>query len=465
MARLRARSIVWALALVACGSGEITAGGSESETGGDGETGDDPGGLACFDENGLVPGALRLLATEPTRAWLIEGGAEIDLPLQGEGEPTWFRNNVAGDYIAVARVDGPLEDLDSIVHAFSRSTGELLWSREIPEFAVGALWVSDDGEIAGATVTPLEGELLGFVTSDADMILLPNHEPMAAPALGHVIAIERNTLTLGWLELATNTWIPATPQPSSIDDAFYDNTQDGHTLEYVTFVDGAGAFVVARPNEAETFALPFEELPQHDLSIVARNGPYLIVRHDTWDNTDVSAHARVDVESGEVVLIDPEPPPGWSFFDCYERKITVDDDGYLYFVLRSDASLRLWAHDIEQDEWMPVGLDLVAVDDVEIEVVSQDVVHVTARDFEQSYCSTDEWAEPPEGGLIGDSMHLVRREPALAMVVSPTWNASALIDRQQRCVAGFGDNGWEVRPLGDIDAVFEVGWGHLMWLD
>src|SRR5262245_11307141 len=120
-------SVACTLALAACGSGPISIDGGSDETGDgdgnndadDGETSDgnndsgdgdgDPVGLACADENGLVPGVLRLEGA-PARAWMIEGGEEIELALEGDDSAEWLVGAAAGDHVAVARNDGQWDE-------------------------------------------------------------------------------------------------------------------------------------------------------------------------------------------------------------------------------------------------------------------------------------------------------------------------------------------------------------------
>jgi hypothetical protein len=466
-------SIALTLALAACGSGPISidtgdgetdGGDSDDETdGGDGDgDGDDPGALACTDENGVVPGALRL---EPSlaRAWVIDAGTEIDLALAGDDEAEWLVGAAAGDHIAVARIDGQWDDQDSIVHAFSRSTGEQLWTRQITGLGVSQLYTADDGWVAG-TVSPfLPGEQVGFVMSDATAFVLRDHEPLAAPSIGYVAAYEIDELgtrqQAGWLNLDGLGWVPATPTPLNTQATI---AADRHTLEYLALVDGSPAFVRARAIGTESIALPFELLEGQSLYLTASNGSYRVVRR--YDPNDPQVvQVRVDLESGEAVLVNPEPPPGWSFFDCYDRRVAVDGEGRLYFELRNDASAATWAYNVESDQWSQLGLELGLVDDIEVMAQSPDVLLVQARAQFQTFCPPTEWAESPADALLGDSVQLVRREPALEMVL-PNYTWQVLIDRQQRCAASVGENGWQVRPLDGSDTVIEAGPGAGTWL-
>jgi hypothetical protein len=466
---IRTFSIACTLSLAACGSGPISMDAGDGETGeaGEGDGDGDPQGLACVDEDGLIPGVLRL---EPStaRAWMIEDGVEIHLPLDGDDVADWMVAAVAGDNIAIARMDGQWDAQDSIVHGFSRSTGERLWTRPIAGLGVQQLFAADDGWVAGTVSPYLPGEQIGFVMSAMEAIALPDHEPLAAPALGHVAAYEiegeGTRSDVGWIDLADMSWHPVTPAP--LDHYYASLGEDRHTLEYLALVDGAPAFVRARPGEAESIALPLGQVAEHSLNVVAATGRWRVVHHRDWDNPEAAVHVRVDVESGAAVLVDPEPPQGWSFFDCYDRRIAIDGDGRVYYELRNDASARVWAYDVESDAWTQIGLDLGLVDDIDVMARSQDVLLVSAMAQFQTYCPTTEWAEPPEDALVGDSAHLVRREPALTMVL-PNYTWQALIDQEQRCVATVGENGWEVRPLDGSDAVFEIdpGAGQWMWLD
>lgn len=464
--KLELNTLCIALALTACGSGPISMDGGSDETGDesdDADTGDTdgPAGLACADENGLVPGVLRLEPSEG-RAWLIENGAEIELDVAGDQQADWMIGAAAGERIAVARIDGQWDDQDSIVQAFTRS-GELVWTREVEGLGIQQLWMADDGMLAG-TVTPyLPGTQVGFVMSDDEVIELPDHEPMAAPALDHVAVFEVDELgtrqATGWIDLGSNSWRPATPEPVDMSATI---AADRHTLEYIAIVDGAPAFVRARPGEAEMISLPVGQVGGQSVYVIARAGDYRILQHYDPD-TDTMMHIRVGVASGEAVLLDPQPPQGWSFFDCYSRGIAIDGDGRLYYELRNDASASPWSYDVESDTWTQLGHHMGLVDDINVWAQSSDVMLVSANAQFQTYCPPTEWADAPEGALIGDSQQLIRSEPALELVL-PNYTWQVMIDREQRCAALVGEDGWEVWALDGSNDVIDVGPGAGMWL-
>lgn len=465
--------LIGTLALAACGSGPISLEDGSDESGGDtgdtdesdSDTGDTdgPDDLACVDDDVLVPGVLRL---DSDRAWVIDGATETQLELTGAGEPEWLLGAAAGDRIAVARIAGSIEDQATVVHVFARDSGEQLWTRELAGVGVSQMWVAEDGAVAGSISQIVPGVRVGFVMTDAAVLELPDHSPIAAPALGQVAVHELGPQgtqdASGWIDLADGSWQPAMPEPTSSSVAV---GEDGHTLEYPTQVDGAAAFVRARPGEAEILALPLEPIEGQSLYVIASAGNYRVVRgYDPNDAT--SEHVRVDLEAGDAVLVDPEPPPGWSFFDCYDRRVAVDGDGRLYFELRNDASARPWAYDVEEDSWTQLGHELGLVDDIDVVAQSQDVMLVRGTAQFQTFCPPTEWAQAPEDALVGDSVQLVRREPALTMVLpSNTWQV--LVDRQQRCAALVGENGWEVRALDGSGAVIDFGMdgGTWQWLD
>jgi hypothetical protein len=474
------------LVLAACGSGPISIDGGSGETGsgdaetGDAETGDaetddtdtgdtdtgdtgEPEDLTCVDENGLVPGVLRL-ESAPARAWVIEGGVETELELTGSGDPAWMLGAAAGDQIVVARIDGTFEDQDSVVHAFARDSGELQWTRAF-EGGISQMWVAEDGWLAATANPYLPGTRVGFVMSEQEAFDLADHEPIAAPAFGHVAAFEIDALgnrqEAGWIDLADHGWQPATPAPLDTNATI---GEDRHTLEYLALVDGAFAFVRAQPGEAELITLPIEQLEGQSLYVAASNGGYRIVRRYDPNDPEQVVHVRIDLESGEALLVSPEPPPGWSFFDCYDRRISVDGGGVVYYELRSDVSARPWAYDVEHDTWTQLGHELGLVDDIDVMALSQDVLAVRGMAQFQTFCPPTEWAQAPEDALVGDSQQLIRREPALTIVL-PAYTWQMLIDRQQRCVASVGENGWEVRALdGSSDAVLDLGPGAGTWL-
>jgi hypothetical protein len=480
--------LVGALALVACGSGPISIGDESDETGSDetgsdetgsdeadtgddtdgetgDETGDEPEPLTCFDEDGLVPAVLRV-ETAPARAWVIDGSTQIDLELTGSGEPAGLFGAAAGDNIAIVRVDGVFDDQDSIVHAFARESGELLWTRELAGAGVSQVWMAEDGWLAGIAYPYLPGTRVGFVMSEQAAFNLPDHEPITAPALGHVAAYavdgQGTRQALGWIDLDDQGWQGAAPTPLNMSAVV---GEDRHTLEYLALVEGAPAFVRARPGEADAIALPLEQLEGQSMHVVASAGSFRVVRR--YDGNDEAiVHVRVDLEAGDALLVNPEPPPGWSFFDCYDRRVAVDGGGRMVYELRNDESARPWAYDVEQGSWTQLGHELGLVDDIDVFAQSQDVMLVRGMAQFQTFCPPSEWAEAPADALVGDSSQLIRSEPALTMVLPPyTWQV--LIDRGQRCAASIGEAGWQVRALDDSGDVIDVepGTGQWMWLD
>jgi hypothetical protein len=457
--------LVGTLALTACGSGPISLEDGSDESDSDTDDTDGPEDLACVDEDGLVPGVLRL---DPTldRAWVIDGATETELELTGPDEPAWLLGAAAGDRIAVARIVGAFDDQDSIVHAYARGSGELLWTREYAGVGVSQMWVAEDGALAGTVSQVVPGARVGFVMTDVDVFELPDHQPIAAPALGHVAVHELGgqgtRVATGWIDLTDHSWQSAMPEPTEPSVTV---AQDGHTLEYLVQAQGVAAFVRARPGEAETITLPLEPLEGHSLHITASAGNYRVVRR--YDpNSAAIVHVRVDLEGNDAVSVDPVPPPGWSFFDCYDRRVSVDGDGRLVFELRNDASARPWAYDVDEDTWTQLGQGLGLVDDIDVTAQSKDVLLVRGTAQFQTFCPPTEWAQAPDDALVGDSVQLVRSEPALTMTLpSNTWEV--MIDRQQRCAAVAGENGWQVRALDGSDAVIDVGTsgGTWQWLD
>jgi hypothetical protein len=446
--RIAALSLSWTLALAACGNQQLSTD--------DGETSD---ALACFDENGLVPGVLRLELT-PARAWLIDDGAETELPLEGDDQAEWMYGSAAGDYIAVTRIDEQSGDEHTIVHVFSRSSGERLWMRDIDDAAWYGVKMSDDGWFSGYTSDGIDTH--GFVMSETETITLPNHRPLAPPALGHVATAGGGSL--GWVDLDDLSWQPVTHPPVELTNVSLTVTiaEDHHTFEYLAFIDGAYAFVRARPGEAEIITLPFV-IPEEWVHREASNGRYHVVSRGRYYNEppDID-YLRIDIQTGHLELIEPKPPPGWGFQDCMGRTMALDGDGRLYFALRSNSSVQAWAYDVVDEAWTAVGHPVALIQNFGMRVYGQDLVVVSAS--EEGDCSGNPWPEPPADALLGDSKQIVRRELALTMVLPYT---SSRIDRQHRCVALIEGDGWEVRPIDGSDAVIELGpgVGEWLWLD
>ncbi len=443
-----------------------------SDTGDTGETGED--GLCISAEGTLGPAALRLDPTSD-RAWVIEGAGELELALDHAGATNvWLVADAEGSRIAIARNHGVFDqDLASTLHGFDRASGELAWTRELDGVATSQLWVGDEGWIAGSVSSPNPGTLVGFVMNDDDAIALPNHQPLAAPRAGwvaaQVITLGGQAGALGFVALADQSFTLAEPQPSEVYGTRVG--EDGRSLEYLATGPNGPVFVVATPEGSALFELPNASLPSGVSQVVDSAGRFRLLQgYDTNapDPADpITAFVRVDVESGEAILVDPEPPAGWSWFDCYARNARIEADGALLFEVRDPGSARLWAFEPEGAQWSEVGLATGLVDDLDFAARSGSVHAIRATAQFMTFCPPNDWSEAPADALIGDSMQVLRRSPALAFSLPSTgWGEPVVIDDQERCVAYPSESGWRVRSLADqAELEFGSATGAWIWID
>ncbi len=468
--------------LIGCGSGPISSGddelGDESSTGEEtGETDtDDTDDTSDTDETGdtgemdeacvtaegtLGPAAVQLDGTSD-RAWVIADGSEHELALVGPADDAvWLEGAGAGERIAIARSTGDFGH--ATIHAFDRSSGALAWTRELAGVGVSQLWVADDGWIAGPINPSQPGQLVGFAMNDDQAIVLADHQPLAAPSDGVVVAQEvlpdSSGGMIGWITLADQSWTPTQPPPSHNYGARIDD--DDRTLEYMA---AGPVFVRASPDASATFELPSEQLPSDDITVVGAAGRFrLLQAADPVDFNSVSV--RLDIESGEAIVVDPPPPPGWSWFDCYARNARIDADGALLFELRDSASAQVWAFQPDDAQWSEVGFAVGLADDIDFAGQFGGVHVVRSAAQFMTFCPPTMWDEPPAEALVGDSLQIVRRSPALALALPSDGWSPVVVDEGERCVAYPSVDGWRVRALeGEAELSFEPS-GTWQWLD
>lgn len=438
------------------------------DDGGDetGDTGGEPSSCLAADGS-LARVALRWDSAED-RAWLHGEGGELELAIDAPANDTvWILAAASEDRVVVGRNTGGFDrEQSASLHAFTRD-GQPQWSVDLESATIGRLHVGAGGAVSAVTGWTTEGGSVGFaLTQPDDAIVFPEHHPLAAPRDGLVAA--QQVLAsgeggpVGWLSLADGSWQPANPvalQPYSVwVDA------DDLTLEYLA-VDGSDPrFVRATPDGATSIELPTDSLPSTTLSAVARAGDYRLLQSSSDDGSEDYAFLRIDVQTDEVVVVAPEPPSGWSWFDCYFRRAVVDVDGAVLFELRDDTRARVWAFDPDDEQWSEAGLPTTEVDDLEFQG-SGGAVHVV-RGMGQgtTFCPPVEWAQAGREAIAGSSLQVLRRDPPLAMTVSPlSWEVR--IDATEQCAAFADEIGWHVVPLDDdgwqIDAGPSEGW---LWL-
>jgi hypothetical protein len=173
--------------------------------------------------------------------------------------------------------------------------------------------------------------------------------------------------------------------------------------------------------------------------------------------------ARVDLDLATATVLEPTLPEGWDWFECSERRAALDPDGRALFELRSSDAARVWAYDVDADAWSELGLPTSGVEDIEVAGGAGDV-HVL-RGISSGLCPDVEWLEaPPADALIGDSLQVVRRDPALVIEL-PAASEQAPIDAGRRCVAYEEAAAWQVRALDGVDVATFAGGGSWIWID
>ena len=413
-----------------------------------GDEGDEPS--ACFGEGELGPLALRV---DMDRAWLIEGSRTIELDLVGPGTTTVVRAAAEGSLVGVAQNS----DIGTTLHGFDRA-GALLWSQSFADVASTGLWAGPEG-LAASTTELLGGGPVGLVASEAGGLSLAAHVPLGGPAQGQVPVVELMGDSVfgqpGWIALADSSFTPVTLAP--IDPYAVVVGDDGRTLEYASLDGSTLVYAQAQPSGTAKIALPAPFVDKAYL--VAAAGEFRLVRADA----SPEVFARVDLDAGQARAIEPTPPPGWDWFDCAGRGAAIDRDGRVLFELRSTTAAAVWAYDLDTDAWSELGLPMSGVEDLEFVAGAGDV-HVV-RGIASGFCPDVVWPEaPPADALLGASLQVLRREPALALEL-PGASGDASIDAGQRCVAYEAGQAWQVRALDeDASLSFDPG-GTWIWVD
>jgi hypothetical protein len=429
-------------------SGSETDSESDSETDSESEsdsteTGEQ--GVECLTDEGRPAGRALLLDQDNDSALLFIDGTEQTLAL-GEPEQTQVFLSAAAseDQFVIARSSGAFEDAQSMIHVFDIATGESEWSRELQGWTA-ELWASNEG-VSGVILGP-ENTSDGFVLAPApeQSIELVGRSPLAAPHENRIVARDIDDGSYGWIDLAGNVWTPAQPQPLATTFANVDD--DERTLEYVAEGDLGLEFVRAKVAGNATFPLP--DFPGVIHPTFAAGDFRLLVGSDP--DTQIDFYVRVDIESGEALLLEPELPIGRQWFEgCYGRQVALDPDGALVFVLHDGASAQTFAWQPEIDQWTATGIPVSAVAHVGMSSTGS-AFHVT--ETADDLCMAMDWAEPPIGALLGDSVQLFRHEPALAIEL-PNAPVYVSLDAEERCAAYLVQPHWRVL---DLDGSVEVG--------
>jgi hypothetical protein len=432
------------------------------------ETGDGDGDVCVTAEGTLGPAALRLDPIQD-RAWVIDGGDELELALSGPAsEEPWLMGAAAADRIAVARIVGSFGQQQARIHAFDRSSGELVWVREIEDVGTSQLWAGEDGWITGSTNPSESGQTTGFAMNDDEAFALNGYRPIAAAAKGWLAAqeleMDGTATAIGWIALDDASWTPAAPLPTDVHTARV--ADDDHTLEYIADNGLGPVFVRATPAGSEVFDLPNDQLTSDSIGLAATAGRFRLLH--VFEPADQSAvFVRVDIETSEAIVVDPQPPTDWTWFDCYWRAARITPEGAVLFELNDAAGARVWAYEPEGEQWSPVGLALGMVDDIDFVggVGAVHAVHASAQFM--TFCPQLEWTEPPVDALLGESLQLVRHAPALAIelpTIGSWWQVQ--VDEHERCVAYPNEEGWRVRALeGEAELAFGPASGSWLWID
>jgi hypothetical protein len=433
--------------------------GDETETG-DSETGDTEGvGGECITDEGRLA-LTGLLLHEQATVFDSDGGRWLQVNITG-GEQIELKGAGRGEHVVVARnrEKPSSNDDEAVVHVFDRASGELQWDTTLNDARVEQMWVSEDGWVSGALELDefgAPGLPVGFVASADETHALLSYQPLTAVQDGRVAAVEivPNTIgEVGWLTIADMTWVAAQPSPSQLGVRVVDE----QTLEYVAQGAEGEVFVRATLDGSETF-----EFPGGQVTPMGGRGSYRLLQ--TLNLVEaVPRFARLDIESGEILVIDPELPAEWSHLDCAGRNARIDDNGTVLFELELLAAdiVAVWAYAPEDDTWTQLGSDVSGVADIEIlgDVGSAYAVLFYPRD-ELFACGQDNsWLVNP------NSLQVVRHEPPLAIELE---GREVAMDSQQRCMAHYSDSAWQVRSLatnGAEDVPVAETYGTWVWLD
>jgi hypothetical protein len=184
-----------------------------------------------------------------------------------------------------------------------------------------------------------------------------------------------------------------------------------------------------------------------------------------------NGQVRIDVDLAEAVWVDPVTPEGWGIWYC--GQLSLAPDGAVLYTLTDNVVAQVWAYDLDNDAWSPVGKAFGLIQSVEqIATNSENLVWGRAYGLPVDLYGCDEALEdePPPGTLIGDASQLVSSTTGFQMDLDYQLKNISLavnIDGGERCVAlGLQQGNWIVRPLDDSGVEVDFGDSWLWhWLD
>ncbi|NJK33283.1 MAG: hypothetical protein HC927_13280 [Deltaproteobacteria bacterium] len=92
-------------------------------------------------------------------------------------------------------------------------------------------------------------------------------------------------------------------------------------------------------------------------------------------------------------MIEPAPPPGYEWFDCYFPNYGLDRSGAVLFELRDPSAAQFFAYSPEQQSWTPLGKPIALVDDISLMGGTGSAHVLTSAEQFTTFCPMTEWAE------------------------------------------------------------------------
>lgn len=479
-------SRIWLTALIAaltaCGAGPIAGDGGETDaTGGDDEVGTTDGDSG--ESDGTSESTSESTSDDGTGDESESDGTTTgEVPTACFGEVGFALIDAVNSTVLIQEAgaesfevdaSGPLDGNTSIAIAASANylaiaTTQSLFENGALQYA-GVLRLFERGDDVPTYVLEDEaGFQRLFVDDDGGVTLV------AQSGSGYYVALDGATESLGSFQPGgplTNGWIPGRHMGfNEPTDSGFLELGNGDFVpvgvggnNWWRFADGAieqldgntGVFYRGTTEGTQTVELPAANI----WSLEAEAGDYRLFASNDGEDTKLSI--RLDVESGELLTVDPVLPVGLEAFDCYYRTNRIDADGRITFELRDDDSARVMLWDPASDAWTQLGQLVSNVDDLEPYAVADHSFAITGIGLNQSFCPHPDWGTPPPGALLDHSTQFVRVDPPFELVLDQVEGWNLTVDPHERCLS------WttiDATAMTEIDSGETIELPHTGWV-
>ncbi|GEM_PF-2853599 len=422
---------------------------SDSEDSAESDSGSTTGELPepCLGEVGFA------MADSPaSTVHVFEPGAEpFDLSVPGPlGMGTTVRVAASEDYLIVATSESYWENGEfvqgSVLRLYPRGSDVLIYELEFAR-VVQRLYVDPDG-IVTAALDQSDGVYIEPVDGGA-VITLADFAPSGSPASGWIPGHRSNGVGSGFADI-DGGWVPVGPSTG------WWNYNDG-AVEILS--PDSDTFVRGTPESVQTFELP----DAVNWRVEGSAGKYRLLA-GVFVGANTHRLYRLDVDSWELLTIDPELPADLDAFDCYLPSNLVDGQGRVLFELSDAGAARMMSWDPDSDEWAPVGLPATAIEDIEGFTLSANTFAFGTMGLGETFCPQVDWVDPPAQAVAGSMTQFVRLDPPLQISFESNIASTLEVDPEERCLAWRTENETHLTDLASEESISVEAEGALVWL-